>query len=314
MTLSPLILTVYNRPIHTKKTVEALLKNELASKSILYIYSDYLKKEEHREDVKKVREYIHTIKGFKEIHITERKQNYGLAKSIIQGVTEVINKHDKVILIEDDLVTSPMFLTYMNNMLDKYKDEKKIYSITGYNFPPKLMKIPKEYKYDIYFSPRAGSWGWATWKDRWNNADWEVKDYDKFLKDRRLQKEFNKGGDDLTDMLIKQMNGELDSWAIRWCYTHFKNNAYCIYPVKSYVDNIGWDGSGVHCGINNKYDGYKTVDELANKCPQLIEGDNNILKSFKKVYRIDRVEKFLRNSLKDYYIYKVYRKFRYGGE
>jgi len=311
---SPIILTVYNRPIHTKKTVQALLRNKLASKSILYIYSDYPKKEEHREDVRKVREYIHTIKGFKEIHITERKQNYGLAKSIIQGVTEVINKHDKVILIEDDLVTSPMFLTYMNNMLDKYKDEKKIYSITGYNFPPKLMRIPKDYKYDIYFSPRAGSWGWATWKDRWEKADWEVKDYKEFLKNRQLQKEFNKGGDDMTDMLIKQMNGELDSWAIRWCYTHFKKNAYCIYPVKSYVDNIGMDGSGVNCGETNRYDQNQRINGLISMYPKEVKEDKKIMKKFKRIYKVEKVEEFLRNLIKECSIYRLYRKYRYGGK
>ena len=310
MNLAPVVLFVYNRPIHTKKTVEALLKNKLASQSIIYIYSDYPKKEEHIKDVKKVREYIHTIKGFKEIHITERKQNYGLAKSIIQGVTEVINKHDKVILIEDDLVTSPMFLTYMNNMLDRYKDEKKIYSITGYNFPPKLMKIPKDYEYDIYFSPRAGSWGWATWKDRWDNADWEVKDYNEFLKNKQLQKEFNKGGDDLTDMLIKQMNGDIDSWAIRWCYTHFKNNAYCIYPTKSYVDNIGMDGSGVHCGLDSKYVVTELNSSSSERYPPAFDEEAVLLDPFKKVFRQNPLKKFIYKLTSKTFLYNIYIKIK----
>jgi hypothetical protein len=285
MNPSPITLFVYNRPIHTKKTVEALKANTLASKTILYIYSDYPKKEEHKEDVRKVREYIHTIKGFKQINIIERKQNYGLAKSIIEGVTEVINKHGKVIVLEDDLVTSHMFLTFMNNMLETYEKEKKIYSITGYNYPPKLMKIPKEYKYDIYFSPRAGSWGWATWKDRWDNADWEVKDYDEFKSNKQLQKEFNKGGDDMTDMLIRQMEGQLDSWAIRWCYTLFKKNAYCIYPTKSYIDNIGMDGSGVHCGRTEKYDVGIVSQEGEISVPSKISLDEKINTRFRVIYK-----------------------------
>ncbi len=307
MTPSPITLFVYNRPIHTKKTVQALLKNKLASKSILYIYSDYPKKEEHIKDVKKVREYIHTIKGFKEIHIIERKQNYGLAKSIIEGVTEVINKHGRVIVLEDDLITSHMFLTFMNNMLETYEKEKKIYSITGYNHPSKLMKIPKEYKYDIYFSPRAGSWGWATWKDRWDKADWEVKDYKEFKNNKQLQKEFNKGGDDMTDMLINQMEGKLDSWAIRWCYTLFKNNAYCIYPTRSYVDNIGMDGSGVHCGKSGKYDNDVFVtSEKQLKLPPDVIFDDKILNEFRSVYKEKVFRKMAYKFVKRMGLYPFY--------
>lgn len=311
MNPSPITLFVYNRPIHTKKTVQALKANKLASQSILYIYSDHPKKEEHKEDVKKVREYIHTIKGFKETHVIERKQNYGLAKSIIEGVTEVINKHNNVIVLEDDLITSHMFLTYMNNMLETYEKEKKIYSITGYNFPPKLMKIPKEYKYDIYFSPRAGSGGWATWKDRWDKADWEVEDYEEFKKNKQLQKEFNKGGDDMTDMLISQMEGKLDSWAIRWCYTLFKKNAYCIYPTKSYVDNIGFDGSGIHSGTNSKY-GHSTLNQIEQLIlPNNLDLDKNIMKSFRGVYKKSFLTKFLLKLFKDSKIHKLYRNIRY---
>lgn len=310
MNPSPITLFVYNRPIHTKKTVEALLKNKLASKSILYIYSDYPKKEEHIKNVKKVREYIHTIKGFKEINIIERKQNYGLAKSIIQGVTEVINKHNKVIVLEDDLVTSPMFLTFMNKMLETYEKEKKIYSITGYNYPPKLMRIPKEYKYDIYFSPRAGSWGWATWKDRWNKADWEVKDYKEFKKNKQLQKEFNKGGDDMTDMLINQMEGKLDSWAIRWCYTLFKENAYCVYPTKSYVSNIGLDGSGVHSGLDSKYVVTELNSSLPERYPNHLGEEAVLLDSFKKVFRRNPLKKSIYKLTRKTFVYDVYLKIK----
>lgn len=307
MNPSPITLFVYNRPIHTKKTIKALKANKLASKSILYIYSDCPKKEEHIKDVKEVREYIYTIKGFKQINIVERKQNYGLAKSIIKGVTEVIDKYNKVIVLEDDLITSHMFLSFMNNMLETYEKEKKIYSITGYNYPPKLMKIPKEYKYDIYFSPRAGSWGWATWKDRWDKADWEVKDYEEFKKNKQLQKEFNKGGDDMTDMLIKQMEGKLDSWAIRWCYTLFKNNSYCIYPTRSYIDNIGMDGSGVHCGESSRYVQEDLSLTVSKALPWSIVVDERILTNFQKIFQ----NNYLKRTLVRFGVYKLYRKLRY---
>lgn len=306
MNPSPITLFVYNRPIHTKKTIKALKANKLASKSILYIYSDCPKKEEHIKDVKEVREYIYTIKGFKQINIVERKQNYGLAKSIIKGVTEVIDKYNKVIVLEDDLITSHMFLSFMNNMLETYEKEKKIYSITGYNYPPKLMKIPKEYKYDIYFSPRAGSWGWATWKDRWDKADWEVKDYEEFKKNKQLQKEFNKGGDDMTDMLIKQMEGKLDSWAIRWCYTLFKNNSYCIYPTRSYIDNIGMDGSGVHCGSSEKYKQRELNTKTQIITPDVIEPNEEIVKQIRRINSGNPILSLIKRTS----IYKLYRKLK----
>jgi hypothetical protein len=308
MNPSPITLFVYNRPIHTKKTVQALLKNKLASKSILYIFSDYPKKEEHIKDVKQVREYIHTIKGFKEIHIIERKQNYGLAKSIIEGTTEVINKYRRVIVLEDDLVTSPAFLDYMNFLLDKYEKEKKIFSVTGYNYPPRLMKIPTEYKYDTYFSPRACSQAWGTWKDRWGDVDWEVKDYEEFKNNKQLQKDFNNGGEDMTDMLINQMEGKLDSWAIRWCYHHFRNKAFCNYPTFSFAENIGHDGSGVHSGSNNKFSQKELNLKVKFKLPPIVELNSKIMNNFKKVYKKNRLKKFILKIIKTTNIYKSYKK------
>jgi hypothetical protein len=141
----------------------------------------------------------------------------------------------------------------MNILLNKYEDTKQVYSITGYNFPKKLMSIPDDYPYDVYFSPRAASWSWATWKDRWQKADWVVKDFNQFKKDKNSQKKFNQGGADMTRMLKQQMRGEVDSWAIRWCYALFKHDAFCVQPIKSYVNNIGFDSTGVHCKTTRKY-------------------------------------------------------------
>jgi hypothetical protein len=306
MKLAPIILFVYNRPKHTKKTVDALKKNKLASNSILYIFSDYPKKEEHIKDVKKVRKYIHTIKGFKEIHIIERKQNYGLAKSIIEGTTEVITKYERVIVLEDDLITSPAFLTYMNFLLNKYENEKRIFSVTGYNFPSKIIKIPKEYKYDIYFNPRASSWSWGTWKDRWEDVDWEVKDFKEFSKNKKLKKEFNQGGEDMYNMLKKQIQGELDSWAIRWCYHHFKNNAFCVYPIKSYISNIGLDGSGVHCGTNNRFSQKYLNLKVKFKLPPIVELNSKMINNFRKVYKGGKMRFFLSGAFYKKYIKRTF--------
>jgi len=311
MNLSPISLFVYNRPLHTKKTIEALKKNHLANKSILYIFSDGPRTVNDETKVEIVRKYLHSIKGFKRINIIKRKKNYGLAKSVITGVTEVINKHGTVIVLEDDLVSSPQFLGYINYLLDKYKYQPNIFSVTGYNHPKSLMKIPKNYQYDIYFNARSCSWSWGTWKDRWEKADWEIKDFQIFLKDENLQKKFNFSGDDKSKMLIKQMNGELDSWAIRWDYTHFKNNTFCVYPVKSYINNIGHDSTGVHCDESTKFNQYDLNKLGKPTLPLNIEINDEFMSNFRKVYKKNIIRKTVYNLIKDTCAYKYYLKVKF---
>ena len=211
---SPVVLFVYNRPLHTEQTIEALKRNIFADQSDLYIFSDGPKLETDNKQIAEVRKYIKQIRGFKSIHIIEQDNNMGLANSVISGVTSVINSYGKVIVLEDDLVTSPYFLKYMNEALEFYKNESQVFSISGYNHPPNLMKFPENYLNDIYFNHRNSSWGWGTWKDRWEKADWEVADFNEFINDRRVQKDFNRGGEDLTPMLKAQIEGRLDSWSI----------------------------------------------------------------------------------------------------
>ena len=313
MKLAPIVLFVYNRSWHTMQTVEALKKNKLAEKSGLFIFSDGPKSREDELKVKEVREYIRKIKDFKSIKIIKRKKNLGLANSVIRGVTEIINKYGEVIVLEDDVITSEFFLEYANFLLNKYKTNKPVFSITGYNPPKKLMKIPKNYDYDIYFSPRAGAQVWATWKDRWEKADWEVKDFDEFLKNKELQKRFNYSGGDMADMLISQMEGKIDSWAIRWCYAHFKNNALCIYPTKSYINNIGFDGSGVHSGKSKKY---KIGEDNLNmvkipRLPKKLELNSKLMNNFRKVYKTKIFQTKIFKLIKNMKLYKFYRKTRY---
>ena len=158
MSLAPIVLFVYNRPEHTRKTVKALQDNDLTDESILYIFSDAAKNDDEVENVEKVREYIRTISGFKQIIIIEREKNYGLANSIISGVTEIVNKYGKIIVLEDDLVTSKYFLSFMNDALEIYKDENKVICIHGYIYPIKS-ELP-----ETFFIKGADCWGWATWK------------------------------------------------------------------------------------------------------------------------------------------------------
>ena len=246
--LAPIILFVYNRPWHTQQTVKALQKNELANESALIIYSDAPKNEHAIENVTGVREYIKSIEGFKKVKIIERNRNWGLANSIIDGVTRTVNEYGRVIMLKDDLVTSPYFLKFMNDGLEFYHNNLEIMSISGYNLPLTCMKFPKNFTNDIYLNYRNSSWGWATWAERWSLVDWEMRDYDHFINNPRQQRMFNRGGDDLTDMLKSQMEGKIDSWSIRFSYTHFRQGMYSVCPRYSYVNNIGHDGTGTHRG------------------------------------------------------------------
>lgn len=280
MSLAPIVLFLYNRPVHTQRTIEALLDNSLANKSDLIIFSDGPKDSIAQLAVDKVRAYIKTIKGFNSIKVIERDVNLGLATSVITGVSEIIAQHGSAIVLEDDLITAPDFLSFMNAALINYKNEAKIFSIAGYNFP---IDIPNDYENDVYFFPRGMSWGWATWSDRWEKADWDVKDYPEFKKNRNKKKEFDKGGNDLSHMLSLQMNGLLDSWAIRWCYAIFNNKALCVYPVTSLIQNIGFDGSGTHCGTSEKHQaGANGFLKSTYKFPEKIEIDDRIANSIQK--------------------------------
>ncbi len=247
--LGPIILFTYKRI--PDQLIDSLLKNNLSSKSDLIIYSDGAKSSFDEDDISEARKYLKCIVGFKSIKIIEAPKNKGLANSIIDGVSEVLDEYGKIIVLEDDLIVSKDFLEYMNDALNFYDADKKIWSIAGYG--PKLPCLDN-YEDDLYLSTRGSSWGWATWKDRWDTIDWEVKDFDNLKQDKDLQNKFNLGGNDMYKMLELQMLGKIDSWAIRWCYSQFKLNAYTVYPKRSKVINNGFsDNKGTHnSGYNDK--------------------------------------------------------------
>lgn len=283
--LAPIVLFVYNRPLHTRRTIEALQKNKLAPESELIIFSDGAKNGQPWDDILEVRRYLRTITGFGEIKIFERDANWGLANSIIDGVTSVISNYGKAIVMEDDLLTSPYFLTFLNKALDFYSSFPAVFSISAYNHPSALMPFPRGYEDDVYCSPRNFSTGWGTWKDRWENVDWQVKDFAGLSKSISRIRAFNRGGEDLYGMLAAQRRGEIDSWAIRWTYAHFKSHAVSVCPVLSYINNIGHDGSGVHCGTSNRY---ANDLEKALSDPELLETlfvDERVMNSLRLVYR-----------------------------
>jgi hypothetical protein len=313
---SPIALFTYNRPLHTKKTIEALQSNTIAKDSILYIFSDAAKNEEQASKVNEVRKYIQTIQGFKKVIIIERQQNLGLDPSIISGVSEILNRYNKIIVLEDDLITSPVFLEYMNNMLDAYQNTENIYSITGYNYPSSLIRIPSDYQYDVYFNQRAASWGWGTWKDRWESVDWDIQDFDEFKHSKQVQNKFNQGGNDMSNMLLASQSNDLklgNPWDIRFCYHLFKEDGYCVYPTNSYVSNIGLDGTGVHCGTSDKY--AVPVENLSIntdlKLPPGIILDKRIQSNFRNVYNTPLYEQLGKKLLQSLGLYTLYRKIRY---
>lgn len=287
--LAPIILFVYNRLQHTTKTIEALLANDNASKSNLIIFCDGPKDSDDSIKVNEVRTYIQSIDGFNKIEIIERDANLGLANSVISGVTQVFDTYHNVIVLEDDVITSPNFLNFMNKALNLYRNNKNIFSISGYSF---IFDVPADYNEIVYLTPRASSWGWGTWKDRWKKVDWNISDYNLFIKDKTARSKFNRGGEDLTSMLSRQTKGVIDSWAIRWTYAHYKNTAYCLCPIKSLVGNLGADGSGTHMKMKtNKFlldlDDSAKFDDL----PTNVEINEALLDNFQKAFKQSIIRK-----------------------
>ena len=247
-TLAPILLFVFNRPDHTKSTLEALRNNTLASQSILYIYADAARNEADRDAVEKVCEIIHNIEGFKQIEIIERNENWGLARNIIDGVTTQTNKHGRVIVLEGDLVTAPYFLQFMNDALDTYSNEPRVGHIYAceYTQEPTLP--------DTFLIKFTGSWGWATWDRAWKHFNPDGAYLLNELRRRNLTHTFDFNGTyPYTRMLQRQVEGKNNSWAIRWNASLFLNDILSLNVGKSLVRNIGLDGSGTHCGNDNLY-------------------------------------------------------------
>lgn len=243
---APVALFVYNRPGHVRDTVAALGRNSLAQDSELWIFSDGPRDAGAEEGVKAVRRYVEELPSanlFRSVRLTQASRNLGLANSIICGVTTVLALNDRVIVLEDDLLTAPDFLDFMNACLEHYEGAPTIGSISGYT---PLKAMPPNYSGSVYVLPRSCSWGWATWKNRWAEVDWDVRDFGSFWKDRRAREAFDRCGADCSDMLFRQMVRGIDSWSIRFGYWQFRSGRQTVYPRVSRVKNIGVDGSGVH--------------------------------------------------------------------
>ena len=265
--LAPILLFVYNRPDHTKITIDALLSNFLSSESELHIYSDGPKDESAQEKVNEVREVINKVVGFKKVVIHNSIQNKGLANSIIGGATEILATHEKVIILEDDIVTSKYFLQYMNNALECYKNEEKVMHVSGYMFP-----VDQNNLEETFFLKQTNCWGWGTWKNSWEkfqkNPSHLINTFDS-----NMIRDFNvDGAYNYFSQVTANYEKKINTWAIFWYASVFLNNGLSVNPRNSLCKNIGMDGSGVHCDSSDTYD-VKLIDSevKVNYQPLLLE-------------------------------------------
>ncbi len=276
--LSPIILFVYNRPEHTKKTLEALRNNVLANESELFIFADGPKENAVHEQMEKINEtraICKSIKGFKSVIVYESTANKGLAQNIISGVTEIINKYGKVIVIEDDIITSEKFLSFMNEALNKYIDSKNVYAISGWFYP---IKNDNE---EAFFLKNFNCWGWATWRDKWSCFKKDAAFYRRVFT-KKQKYEFNVDNClDYWSQIEDNYHGIRNTWFIFWYASAFLKEGLCLYPPKSLVINSGCDGSGENCSIEY----YKTnplseMNEII--LPDIIIENNSIRELLKK--------------------------------
>jgi hypothetical protein len=255
---APIALFVYRRPDHLVRTVDALRANAEADQSELFIFSDAAKNEATAADVTEVRRLLPTVTGFKTIDVVRRDRNFGLASNITAGVSAVLECHDSVIVLEDDLVVSPFFLRFMNAALSQYRDEPRVGSISGYCYP---LDRPVG---ETFFIRGADCWGWATWRDRWRVYNPDGRELLAQLRSRVLTDAFDFGGAmGFTRMLEEQIAGKNDSWAVRWHASCFLRDLLILYPGRSLAVNIGHDGTGTHStGPSRAFDVVLSADPV----------------------------------------------------
>lgn len=290
-TYAPILLFVYNRPEHVRRNIQALLKNELAAESELFIYSDAAKDETSQATVKEVRAFIRSIQGFKKITITERTENWGLARSIIDGVTTLINRYGRVIVLEDDLVVAPHFLQFMNDALETYRDEERVGHIQACDFThdPSLP--------DTFLIKWTGSWGWATWDRAWKHFNADGKALLTELESRKLTYTFDFNGKyGYTRMLRRQIEGKNNSWAIRWNASLFLKDILSLNVGKSLVQNEGFDGSGTNCGGGGLYASELYTERLPVKKISPIEENIQARNAYVRYYA--RTNSFMAKAIR----------------
>ncbi len=251
MRLAPIVIFSYNRPTHLKKTLNSLKKNELSKESMIYFFSDGPKTGtlEELKKINLVRKIIKNTKNFKSKKIIFYKKNIGLKKNILNGVTKIVNKHGKVIILEDDIVVTKYFLNYMNQSLSLYANKKKIWHISGWNYDLGLKKINRDDK-DAFFIRNMNCWGWGTWKNRWNKIILDPNFFYKKMNKKQIKNFDLSNSINNWSQIIRNKNKTLETWAIYWNATIFYYKGLCLNPKISMINNIGMDGSGINANID----------------------------------------------------------------
>ena len=276
----PLALVVYNRPGHTKRVIEALRSR--FQPEPLYIFCDGPKSYQDKHNVLAVHDLVAACVTWTTPEILFlRGDNVGLRRSMVAAVDHVLNEHETVIVLEDDCLPGPHFFTFMTECLDRYKDDDRILGVTGYTVPiPR--SVLNSYSHDCYSFPRIGSWGWATWRDRWELYERDfAAAYDKA---KRSGCDLTAGGKDIPGMIERSIAGELDIWSPGWVLANILSNTYYIYPTKSHVTNIGFDGTGAHCGKSNRYDSPIAKTKPTRFPARAPAPDRRIVENFRKYY------------------------------
>lgn len=296
---APVVVFAYNRADHLEKTLTALANNSLAKETEVYVFVDGPKTDSGRLATEQVVKCIEMFESgqFLKVNKVIAEKNKGLAKSVIGGVTDIIDKYGKVIVLEDDSVSSPQYLLFMNQALDFYEDKENVWSIGGFVVP---MDLPKDYGKDVIATQRVSSCAWAIWKDRWDKIDWTDKPYKDFRFSIKKRNAFNAWGKDRAGMYDDQMNGRINSWAIRFDYAMFTNNAVNIIPRETLIVNIGMDGSGTHSCEESESKYKSALSKMESWALEDVSLIEDIRKEFCKPFHVsffDRTKRFIGNLL-----------------
>jgi hypothetical protein len=248
MSYAPIALFVYKRPVHTRRVIESLMRCPEFQDSQVYVFCDGAKKPQDLPQVQETREVIKSMIGDSAI-VIESSLNKGLAESIIYGVEKILDSSERVIVVEDDLIVNEKFLEFVNCGLEKFQLETQVMQVSGHMFD-----VPEfENRIDALFLPFTTSWGWGTWKRAWKHFDAHCVGWEAIKTDHDLRYSFDlNGAYDYSVALEQQMLGETSSWAIRWYWSVFKLNGYCLFPANSYVNNIGFDDTATHGYISSQ--------------------------------------------------------------
>ena len=287
--LAPILLFAYNRPNHFKQALNALIKNKETKDSILYICIDGPRNTEDKINQKIMFDYIETIRTeFQNINIVKQNSNLGLAKNMIHNVTNIINKHDKLIVIEDDCVVSEAFLEFMNKALAYYEPHKKVWHISSHSWINDSKKIN-----DVYLYRVMHCWGYGTWKDRWRYFEKDPQSLINQFTEQDIKRFNLDETENFWSQVLDNHSGHINTWAIFWYATIFKNNGLCMCPFYSYVENIGFDGSGTNCGYDKKYDAQSQLLNIHGKFNPQIDIEESLL-------AVNKIKKYYNDKSSNY--------------